>query len=70
AHSSLPSTGGSVIFSPLGKVLAGPLFDNEGILTAEIDHREIVKAKMDFDVIGHYARNDVFDLIWKRQTLK
>lgn len=70
AHSSLPSTGGSVIFSPLGKVLAGPLFDNEGILTAEIDHREIVKAKIDFDVIGHYARNDVFDLIWKRQTLK
>ena len=55
------SSGGSVILSPLGKVLAGPLFDKEGILYAELDHREIIKAKMDFDVIGHYARADVFD---------
>lgn len=61
-HPSLPSTGGSCIISPLGKRLAGPLYDQEGILTAEIDHREIIKAKMDFDVIGHYARPDVFDL--------
>jgi nitrilase len=69
-HASLPSTGGSVIYSPLGKVLAGPLFDREGILAAEIDHREIVKAKMDFDVIGHYARNDVFELNWKGRPAK
>ncbi|WP_296619724.1 carbon-nitrogen hydrolase family protein [Marivirga sp.] len=54
------SRGGSVIISPLGKVLAGPLYNEEGLLTAEIDHDEIIKAKMDFDVIGHYARNDVF----------
>ena len=55
------SRGGSVILSPLGKTLAGPLFDKEGILCAELDHREIVKAKLDFDVIGHYARPDVFN---------
>lgn len=61
-HPSLPSSGGSCIVSPLGKRLAGPLYDKEGILTAEIDHREIIKAKMDFDPIGHYARNDVFEL--------
>ncbi|ADR21351.1 nitrilase [Marivirga tractuosa] len=54
------SRGGSVIISPLGKVLAGPLYHEEGLLTAEIDHDEIIRAKMDFDVIGHYARNDVF----------
>lgn len=54
------SRGGSVIISPLGKVLAGPLYNEEGLLTAEIDHDEIIRAKMDFDVIGHYARNDVF----------
>ena len=54
------SRGGSVIISPLGKILAGPLYNEEGLLTAEIDHDEIIKAKMDFDVIGHYARNDVF----------
>ncbi len=58
---SIMSRGGSVIISPLGKVLAGPLFDKEGILYADLDPREIIKAKMDFDVIGHYARPDVFD---------
>ncbi len=59
---SATSGGGSCIISPLGKRLAGPLYDQEGILTVEIDHREIIKAKMDFDVIGHYARPDVFEL--------
>ena len=54
------SRGGSVIISPMGKVLAGPLYNEEGLLTAEIDHDEIIRAKMDFDVIGQYARNDVF----------
>ena len=58
---SIMSSGGSVIISPLGRVLAGPLFDKEGILYAELDPSEIIKAKMDFDVIGHYARPDVFD---------
>ena len=65
-HPSLPSTGGSVIISPLGKVLAGPLYQKEGVITAEIDPREIIKAKMDFDVIGHYARPDVFSFEWKK----
>ena len=54
--------GGSVIVSPLGEVLAGPLFDEEGILTAELDLTEIARAKLDFDVVGHYARPDVFKL--------
>lgn len=54
------SRGGSVIVSPLGKVLAGPLYDKEGLLTAEIELDEIVRAKMDFDVNGHYTRNDIF----------
>jgi nitrilase len=68
-HPSLPSSGGSCIISPLGKRLAGPLYGQEGILTAEIDHREIIKAKMDFDVIGHYARPDVFELHVKAKSL-
>lgn len=55
------SRGGSVIVSPLGEVLAGPLYDQEGLLTAEIDLDEIIRAKMDFDVNGHYTRNDIFD---------
>ncbi|MDZ4714662.1 MAG: carbon-nitrogen hydrolase family protein [Cytophagales bacterium] len=66
-HPSLPSSGGSVIIGPLGKKLAGPSYGKEEILTAEIDHREIIKAKMDFDVIGHYARPDVFHFDWTKK---
>lgn len=59
--------GGSVIISPLGKVLAGPLFDNSGALVTEIDLGEITQSKLDFDVIGHYSRDDIFELIVKGQ---
>jgi len=54
------SSGGSVIINPMGEVIAGPLCGEEGILTAELDISEINRAKMDFDVIGHYARPDIF----------
>ena len=53
--------GGSIIVSPLGKVIAGPLFNEAGAIIAEIDLDEIVHAKLDFDVIGHYSRNDIFE---------
>lgn len=55
--------GGSAIISPLGRVLAGPDFDGETILYAEIDPAEVMRAKFDFDVTGHYARPDVFELV-------
>ena len=55
--------GGSAIVSPRGHVLAGPLYDREGILSAELDLAEVVQGKFDFDVVGHYARPDVFRLI-------
>src|SRR3989304_2855727 len=54
--------GGSVIISPLGQVLAGPLRGGEGILTVDLDLGEIPRGKFDFDVAGHYARPDVFTL--------
>jgi len=54
--------GGSAIVSPLGEVLAGPLYDQEGTLFADLDLAEVVRAKFDFDVVGHYARPDVFQL--------
>jgi len=54
------SSGGSMMVSPLGQVIAGPLRNKEDILYAELDLSEIIKGKMDFDVIGHYARDDVF----------
>ena len=52
--------GGSVIISPLGEVIAGPLWKEEGLLTADIDPDVLAKSKLDFDVVGHYARPDVF----------
>lgn len=55
--------GGSAIISPLGEIIAGPLYDEEGILYAELDLGEVARGKLDFDVVGHYARPDVFRLI-------
>lgn len=63
------SAGGSVIISPLGEVLAGPLWNEEGLLMAELDFSVLAKSKLDFDVIGHYARPDVFLLEVKGQPL-
>jgi nitrilase len=54
--------GGSAIIDPLGKVLAGPDFDGETILYAELDTGQIARGKFDFDVAGHYSRPDVFQL--------
>jgi nitrilase len=59
--------GGSAIISPLGEVLAGPLFDREGILCAELDMGEVARSRFDFDVAGHYARPDVFQLVVNEQ---
>ena len=61
--------GGSVIVAPLGDVIAGPLFDEEGILYAQLDMTEVVKSKIDFDVVGHYRRPDVFQLSVNEKTL-
>jgi nitrilase len=54
--------GGSTIISPLGEVLAGPLYDQEGTLFADLDLAEVARGKFDFDVVGHYARPDIFQL--------
>jgi nitrilase len=59
--------GGSAIVSPLGQYVAGPLFDQEGILVADLDLADIARAKFDFDVVGHYARPDIFQLIINEQ---
>ncbi len=58
--------GGSCIISPLGQVLAGPLFDQPTILTADLDLAEIVRGQYDLDVVGHYARPDLFQLTVNR----
>ncbi|CAB4254756.1 similar to Saccharomyces cerevisiae CAY80342 NIT1 Nitrilase, member of the nitrilase branch of the nitrilase superfamily [Saccharomyces cerevisiae EC1118] [Maudiozyma barnettii] len=54
--------GGSIIVDPFGKVLAGPLRGQEGLLVANIDLDLIIEGKYDLDVVGHYSRGDVFQL--------
>ncbi len=56
------SRGGSAIYGPLGESLAGPLWDEEGILVADLELADVPRARFDFDVVGHYARPDVFRL--------
>ncbi len=62
--------GGSVVISPLGEVLAGPLFDEEGMLFADLDMALIARGKFDFDVVGHYARPDVFQFTVNEKPLE
>ena len=54
--------GGSCIIGPLGDILAGPNYEGECILTADIDLDDIPRGKYDLDVVGHYARPDIFRL--------
>lgn len=54
--------GGSVIVSPLGEVLAGPVYGKEALLVADIDIDDQTRGHFDLDVAGHYARPDIFSL--------
>jgi nitrilase len=54
--------GGSAIVDPLGRVLAGPDYSGEAMLYADVDLAQIARGKYDFDVTGHYARPDIFQL--------
>jgi nitrilase len=56
------SRGNSIIVGPEGEVLAGPLVEEEGILTAELDVAKAHTARRQFDAVGHYNRPDVFQL--------
>jgi nitrilase len=56
------SRGGSCIVDPFGSFLAGPDFESEAILVAEVDRAQITRGKYDLDVVGHYARPDIFQL--------
>ncbi len=56
------SNGGSCIVAPSGRFLAPPAMDGEQILYADLDFAEITRWKLDFDVVGHYSRPDVFQL--------
>jgi nitrilase len=55
--------GWSAIVDPDGQLLAGPLVEEEGILTAEIDAKVARAQRYRFDPVGHYSRPDVFTLV-------
>jgi nitrilase len=54
--------GGSLIADPFGQIIAGPVYGEEAVLTADIDLGRIAEGKFDLDVVGHYARPDIFQL--------
>jgi nitrilase len=57
------SRGGSCIISPLGEVLAGPLWEAEdGLLISEVDFEDCERGRLDFDAGGSYSRSDQFKL--------
>ena len=58
-ESEVVCRGGSCIVGPMGEFLAAPAFDGEQVLVADLDMGDIVRAKFDFDPVGHYARPDV-----------
>ena len=58
--------GGSAILAPDGTYLAGPLWDEEGILYAELDPQRLYEERQRFDPAGHYHRPDVFRLKVRR----
>ena len=58
--------GDSVVVSPQGRVVAGPLHKEAGILYADIDVALVAPARRALDVTGHYARPDIFELQVRR----
>jgi nitrilase len=60
AGDELVGRGGSAILGPDGSYLAGPLWDEEGVLYAELDPQQLYEARQRFDPAGHYHRPDVF----------
>jgi nitrilase len=54
--------GGSAILAPDGSYLAGPLYDEEGVIYAELDPARLLEERQRFDPAGHYHRPDVLQL--------
>lgn len=60
--------GDSMVVAPGGQIIAGPLHEQQDILYAEIDLEQVAISRRTFDVAGHYARPDIFNLHVNRQS--
>ena len=58
--------GGSAVIGPNGNYVAGPVFDQETIISAELDLTAVDREKMTLDVSGHYSRPDLFHLEFRK----
>jgi nitrilase len=54
--------GDSAVIAPSGKMVAGPMRKEKGILYAEVDSKRVGISKRDLDITGHYSRPDIFTL--------
>jgi nitrilase len=59
--------GGSAIVGPLGEYVAGPVWEKEDIIIADLDMKQIAYSQFDFDPVGHYSRPDVFKLLVNKE---
>ena len=64
---TLLQRGGSAIIAPNGDILAGPLHEQSGFVTAEIDPILAINGRLTLDTTGHYSRPDIFQLHINRQ---
>lgn len=62
--------GGSCVLDPFGRYVAGPVWDREEILYADLALDDIVLSWIDFDPTGPYSRPDVFELIVRIAELR
>lgn len=64
------NAGDSVVVAPGGKIVAGPLHNELGILYAEIDLERVGVARRSLDTVGHYSRPDIFQLHVNNEPLR
>ena len=62
--------GGTLIVSPFGQILAGPVYDQQSILMADLDLDALIQSRLDFDPIGHYSRPDLFEFKLRQPTAR
>lgn len=60
--------GGSAIIGPDGKYVLEPVYEQEAIMTAELDLNAVDRERMTLDVSGHYSRPDIFDFRLRGMT--